>query len=61
MSEELTPAVSAAINGVWESHKGLAEDQVISVLHEAVKSAGGHLEAEEYRRIGFEISAGTYR
>jgi hypothetical protein len=61
MSDELTPDVTAAINGVWESHKGLQEDQIISVLHEAVKAVGGDLDEEEYRRIGFEIAAGTYR
>jgi hypothetical protein len=60
MSEELTPAVNAAIDGVWKSHKGLAEDQVISVLHEAVKSAGGDLPSEEYDRIGRAIADGSY-
>ncbi|HEV7951117.1 MAG TPA: hypothetical protein VGP24_15235 [Glaciihabitans sp.] len=61
MSDEPTPEVTQAINGVWASHKGLQEDQVISVLHEAVKAVGGHLEEDEYRRIGFEIAGGTYR
>jgi hypothetical protein len=61
MSQELTPAVSQAINSVWESHQGLQEDQVISVLHEAVKNVGGDLDEDEYRRIGFEIANGTYR
>jgi|LIDZ01.1.fsa_nt_gi hypothetical protein len=61
MSDELSPEVTTAINGVWESHKGLQEDQIISVLHEAVKKVGGDLDEDEYRRIGFEIAAGTYR
>ncbi len=61
MTRELDPAVTEAINGVWESHKGLQEDQVISVLHEAVKAVGGNLDDAEYRRIGFEIANGTYR
>lgn len=60
MSEELTPAVNAAIEGVWASHQGLAEDQVISVLHEAVKSAGGDLPSEEYDRIRRAIADGSY-
>lgn len=61
MSEELDPTTTQAINDVWESHKGLQEDQVISVLHEAVKAVGGDLDEAEYRRIGFEIANGTYR
>jgi len=61
MPEELSPEVSQAITSVWESHQGMAEDQVISVLHEAVKNVGGDLDEEEYRRIGFEIADGTYR
>lgn len=60
MSEELTPTVNAAIEGVWASHQGLPEDQVISVLHEAVKSTGGDLSSEEYDRIGRAIADGSY-
>ncbi|MCU1405854.1 MAG: hypothetical protein JWQ43_2157, partial [Glaciihabitans sp.] len=59
MSQELTPEVTQAINGVWESHQGLAEDQVISVLHEAVKAVGGDLDEDEYTRIGLQIADGT--
>ena len=61
MGEQLEPKVAAAINSVSASHRGMAEDQVISVLHEAVKKAGGDLPEDEYRRIGMEIANGTYR
>lgn len=60
MNEQREPRINDAIDGVWASHKGMAADQVISVLHEAVKSAGGDLPEDEYRRIGFEIANGTY-
>jgi hypothetical protein len=61
MTNEIDPTVNQAIDGVWNSHKGLAEDQVISVLHEAVKAVGGHLEEDEYTRIGTAIAEGTYK
>jgi hypothetical protein len=61
MTKELDPVVNQAIDGVWASHKGLAEDQVVSVLHEAVKAVGGHLEEDEYLRIGTAIADGTYK
>jgi hypothetical protein len=61
MTNELDPTVTKAIDGVWNSHQGLAEDQVISVLHEAVKNVGGHLDEDEYTRIGLAIADGTYK
>jgi hypothetical protein len=61
MSDQHSTDVTQAINGVWESHQGLAEDQVISVLHEAVKNVGGDLDEDEYDRIGRQIADGTYR
>jgi len=60
-NNELDPIVTNAIDGVWNSHKGLAEDQVISVLHEAVKAVGGHLDEDEYTRIGLAIADGSYK
>lgn len=60
MDERLEPRVNDAIDGVWATHKGMAPDQVISVLHEAVKATGGDLPEDEYRRIGFAIADGTY-
>ncbi|WP_213816939.1 hypothetical protein [Glaciihabitans sp. dw_435] len=60
MTNEIDPTVNQAIAGVWQSHQGLATDQVISVLHEAVKAVGGKLDEDEYTRIGTAIADGTY-
>jgi len=61
MSEQFEPKVTEAIRGVWATHQGMQEDQVISVLHEAVKAVDGHLTEEQYRHIGFEIANGTWQ
>lgn len=58
---EPTPAITEAINGVWETHQGLEEDRVVSVLREAVRSSGHELDDDEYERIGRQISDGTWR
>ena len=61
MHEVFSPAVTAVINGVWESHQGLAEDQITSVLHEAVKATGEDIPEDEYTRVARDIADGTYR
>ncbi len=61
MDEQLDPRVAEAVNGVWKTHQGLQEDQIIAVLHEAVRAVGAELPEEEYRRIGFAIANGTWR